>query len=183
MIFDFLKRLFSRKPPTPAISNELPDWTRELIEAIQKLGRSQIKATVRVETMESKLEGGFAELRSAIAAARPANMPAQDPTPLLDALDILDEARRSLLSAGLTQEELGLARVSERIESFLKKSGLARYAAATEPLDGRLFRIVGTVDRADLHDGAPVQVVRAAAIAGDRVIREGEIIINRRTTV
>jgi len=58
--------------------------------------------------------------------------------------------------------------------------GLTRVAEAPGALDGRLFRAVGVVDRPDLADGAPAQVVRAAALVGERVVREGEVLINRR---
>jgi len=181
----WLTRLFRPEQPDPPASAEAPvpeeppEWALEMLEAIQKVGRAQAKAAARVEGLESKLEGGFADVRSAVAAARPATQsPKLDP--VLDALDILDEARRSLVAAGWAQFEQGLGGVTERLERFLVDFGLARRALATEPLDGRLFRVVGTVERLDLPDGAPAQVVRAAALAGDRVVREGEVLVNRR---
>jgi molecular chaperone GrpE (heat shock protein) len=73
-----------------------------------------------------------------------------------------------------------LAGVTERLERFLDGSGLSRRAAASAPLDGKVFRVVGTVERTDLPDGSPVEVVRAAALAGDRLVREGEVLVNRR---
>ena len=179
----WLSRLVSRRQPAPLLAelreDEPPAWAVELIEASQKIARSQAKTVARVEAVEAKLEGGFADLRSAVTAARPAAAPARL-DPLLDALDILDEARRALAAAGSAPVEQGLAGVTERLESFLAASGLSRHAVAGEPLDGKLFRVVGTVERADMPDGAPAQVVRAAALAGGRVVREGEILINRR---
>ncbi|HYU16932.1 MAG TPA: hypothetical protein VEL05_12695, partial [Candidatus Acidoferrum sp.] len=71
----WLSRLVSKKEPAslPADPDEPPAWAVELIEASQKIARSQAKATARVEALDAKLEGGFADLRSAVAAvARPA---------------------------------------------------------------------------------------------------------------
>lgn len=181
----WLSRLLHRK--ASASSAELsapaperaPAWAQELLEAVQKTGRAQAKAIARLEALEPKLEGGFADLRSAIGSARPVADP-PDLEGILDSLDILDEARRALAASGWTQSEQGLAGVAERLERFLGDLGVARRASATEPLDGKLFRVVGTVQRPDLPDGAPAQVVRAAAFLGDRLLREGEVLVNRR---
>jgi hypothetical protein len=182
----WLSRLLHRKAsaspaelPAPA-PERAPAWAQELLEAVQKSGRAQAKAIARLEALEPKLEGGFADLRSAIGAAA---RPPADPRGLediLDALDILDEARRALAASGWTESEQGLAGVAERLERFLGDLGVARRASATEPLDGKLFRVVGTVQRPDLPDGAPTQVVRAAAFLGGRLLREGEVLVNRR---
>lgn len=171
----------SQAPEPPLLPAQPPDWAVELLEAVRKLGRSQAKGAALVESLEVKLEGGFADLRSAIAAApsAPAAVPAFDA--VFDALDILDEARRSLKAMGSDPVERGLARVTERLEGHLADSGLSRRVVATMPLDGKVFRVVGTVQREDLPDGALAQVVRAAVVAGDRVVREGEILINRRS--
>jgi len=191
-----LSRLLSRTRPAPvspfsdeeedggaeAAPDEPPDWAVELLDAVQKLARSQARAAARVEALESKVEGGFAEMRSAVAAPRPSAAPVARLDVLLDALDVLDEARRAIAAAGSAQTERGLAGVSERLESFLADSGVSRRAEATEPLDGRLFRVVGTVELPDLPDGVPAQVVRAAALSSGRVVREGEVLINRRSS-
>ncbi len=179
---NWLRYLFNRKPPDSPDTGPLPapDWALALSEAVQRIGRSQAKVVARIEALESKLEGGFSDLRTAISGARPASPAEANLDALLDALDILDEARRALVSSGLAQAEHGLAGVTDRVERFLFDSGLSRRAAAPEPLDGKLFRVVGTVERTDLPDGAPVAVVRAAALAGDRIVREGEILVSRR---
>jgi len=182
----WLTRLFSRKVSSQSSGAADPDlppvWAAELLDAVQKASRSQARAIARIEDLESKLEGGFADLRAAISVARPAPGTA-DPGRLeavLDALDILDQARRTLSAAGHMQVEQGLAGVAERMDAFLAAEGLARRPAASEPLDGKLFRVVGTIERPDLPNGAPAQVVRAAVSMGERVIREGEVLVNRR---
>ncbi len=188
---NWLTRLFTRKQPNPSVDpeplpqleahppDEPPEWAVDLLEAVQKVGRAQARSIARLESLESKLEAGFTDVRSAVSAARPTAEPPKLDA-VLDALDILDEARRSLLDAGFSQSEQGLAGVTERLEGFLRRSGVARRAQVSEPIDGKLFRVVGTVERSDLPDGAPAQVVRAAALAGDRVVREGEVLVNRR---
>lgn len=177
-------RLFRRPPPVelpaPVPEAGAPDWARELQEAVQKAARSQARTAARVESLEAKLEGGLAELRGAVgsaAAAAPAEPPRLDL--VLDALDILDQARRVFLAQGQGPAERGLAGVSERLERFLAANGITRLAKAEGPLDGRVFRVVGTVDRPDLPAGTPAEVVRAAVLSGDRVLREGEVLVNR----
>src|SRR5580704_9767604 len=48
-------------PPAP--------WVTELQEAVQKLARAQAKQGARFESLESKVEAGFTELRSATKPA------------------------------------------------------------------------------------------------------------------
>jgi molecular chaperone GrpE (heat shock protein) len=178
----WLSHLFTRKSPPPLAETAplVPDWALELTEAVQKVGRSQAKVVARVEALESKLEGGFSDLRAAVTAARPVPASEANVDAVLDALDVLDAARRALRASGHALAEEGLAGVTERLERFLDGSGLSRRAAASAPLDGKVFRVVGTVERTDLPDGSPVEVVRAAALAGDRLVREGEVLVNRR---
>lgn len=176
----WLDRLFRRPTPPelPAPEAGPPEWAREFLDALQKVARSQARTAARVESLEAKLEGGFAELRGAVATAGArAESPRLDL--VLDALDVLDEARRALLAAGQAPSERGLAGVSERLERFLAASRLTRLVVADEPLDGRVFRVIGTLDRPDLPAGTPVEVVRAAVLSGDRVVREGEVLVNR----
>lgn len=178
----WLKRLFGpRREPTPLLALEaaapVPPWALELLEAVQKVGRAQARAVARIEALESKLEGGFSDLRST-ASSRPAGAPCFDE--VLDAMDTLDEACRALEDGGNAHAAQGLRGVVDRLQRFLTRTGLTRIAEPPLPMDGRLFRVVGIVQRHDLADGAPAQVVRAAALAGERVVREGEVLINRR---
>ena len=166
------RRLVLPEAPAPA-----PPWAVELQETVQRVGRAQTRVIARIEALESKLEGGFSDLRSN-PNPRPADIPSFDE--VLDALDILAEACRSLDSAGNAPAAHGLRGVVDRLERFLGRMGLTRLAEPPVMLDGRLFRVVGVVERPDLADGAAAQVVRAAAVAGEQVLREGEVLINRR---
>jgi len=132
----------------------------------------------RIEALESKVEGGFSDLRSSVPSGPATTQPSLDE--VLDAMDILEEACRTLDDAGNAPASQGLRGVIDRLERFLAQAGLTRIATPPAELDGRLFRAVGVVERHDLADGAPAHVVRAAALAGDRVVREGEVLVNRR---
>ncbi len=75
----WLKRLFGpRREPIPLLALEaaapVPPWALELLEAVQKVGRAQARSMARIEALESKLEGGFSDLRST-ATSRPAGAP------------------------------------------------------------------------------------------------------------
>ena len=50
-----------------------------------------------------------------------------------------------------------------------------------EAPDGRLFRVVGAEPSAALPEGVVARVVRAAVLRGDEILREGEVIVTRRS--
>jgi molecular chaperone GrpE (heat shock protein) len=101
---------------------------------------------------------------------------------LLDALDLLDEAIRSIDGAQGREAAEGLRGIAARLERLLTQSGLVRVRAPDRLTDGKLFRVVGTEQVPELADGAIARLVRAAVLEGDRVVREGEVIINRRSS-
>ncbi len=179
----WLKRFFAprREPPAlPALEARapVPPWALDLQDGVQKVGRAQARTMARIEALESKVEGGFSDLRSSVPSGPATTQPSLDE--VLDAMDILEEACRTLDDAGNAPASQGLRGVVDRLERFLAQAGLTRIAKPPAELDGRLFRAVGVVERHDLADGAPAHVVRAAALAGDRVVREGEVLVNRR---
>jgi len=194
-MIDWMRRLLSRReqerpspeapaePAAPAVSGEPgADRPAEILEAIQKAARTQARLGARLEALESKVEGGFTDLRTVIAgrpAAARESVPWDD---LLDALDLLEEAIRSIGGAQGREAAEGLRGIASRLDRFLAQSGLVRVSAPDRLTDGKLFRVVGTEQLPDLADGAIARLVRSAVLEGDRVIREGEVIINRRSS-
>lgn len=130
-----------------------------------------------MEDLERKLEGGLTDLRGALSSNRAGAPAPAEPRwdELLDALDLLD------VSVHLADSALapGLAGVAARLERFLGASGLTRLAPLGHPPDGRLFRVVGTQPHPHLPEGTIARVVRAAALRGERLVREGEVITVR----
>ncbi|ATB40417.1 co-chaperone GrpE [Cystobacter fuscus] len=154
-----------------------------LLDAVQKSSRAQSRLVLHVEDLERKLEGGFAELRSSLSSLRGATSggsserePPWDE--FLDAMDLLEEASRVAADGALAS---GLMGVAARLERFLTSSGITRLASIGHIPDGRLFRIVGTQSHPSFAEGVIARVVRAAALRGERLIREGEAIIVRNT--
>ena len=149
---------------------------------MQKLARAQAKQAARMESLESKVEAGFAEARAtalkpATSASPAAAKPVDD---LLDALDLLEAASLSALALpGGKPLADGLHGVALRLGRQLTVEGLARLVPIGQPVDGRLFRVVGDAQVADLPEGVIAHVVRAAVLRGDQCIREGEVLINR----
>jgi molecular chaperone GrpE (heat shock protein) len=159
-----------------------PDRSTEILEAIQKASRIQARLGARLEALEGKIEGGFTDLRTAVAgqaAATRSNVRWDD---LLDALDLLEEAIRSIDRAQGHEAAEGLRGIASRLDRFLAQSGLVRVSAPARLTDGKLFRVVGTEQLPDLADGAIARLVRAAVLDGERVVREGEVTINRRSS-
>jgi molecular chaperone GrpE (heat shock protein) len=178
--------LFNRKDAgaeslatTGAAAQEAKD-ERELLESVQRLTRAQAKLAMRVEELDNKVEGGFADLGARLSDARkPASPQDVDWDELLDAVDVLAAAVHH--ADGNPALAQGLEGVLAKIERFLAQLGIERRAPAGAPPDGRLFRVVGAEPSAALPEGVVARVVRAAVLRGDQVLREGEVIVTRRT--
>jgi molecular chaperone GrpE (heat shock protein) len=182
----WLRRLLKARPEVPELPPETapaeapPAWAATWADALQKSARAQSRLALQVEDLERKLEGGVAELRSALLSLKGSGPGAQArATPqwdeLLDALDLLDEAAR-LADPALAP---GLMGVVARLGSFLSHAGLTRLAPLGHPPDGRLFRVVGTEPHSSLAEGSITRVVRAAVLQGEHLFREGEAITVR----
>jgi molecular chaperone GrpE (heat shock protein) len=181
----WLRRFFSSRSEVPELpgektAEEPPLWASSLVDALQKSARAQARLTLQVEDLDRKLEGGLAELRSSLSSRKgsaPGASSGAEPrwNELLDALDRLDEAIRLVDPASAS----GLAGVKTRLMSFLESSGLTRLAPLGQPLDGRLFRVVGTEPHPSLVEGSVVRLVRAAVLREGHLLREGEAITVR----
>lgn len=164
---------------------EPPPWAHELGETLKKLLRAQGKQGLRLDEIERKLEGGLDDLRGALSRrTEPPGTGGADPRgeggfgDVLDAIDVLCEVgRQSALPAGCAE---GLDGVVARLDRTLSQAGLTRHGAVGQPADGRHFRIVGTEDISDLPEGVVTRLVRHAALRGTQLVREGEVLINRR---
>lgn len=168
-------RLFRRPVPASLPAPvEPPPWAEALSEALTKSARAQAKLGVCVEALDARLEAGFSDLRAALAARPAASTPSVDP--VLDVLDALEEAARSL-EGDRPEVAEGLRGLVARLERFLATTGVERLAHPTEPLDGKLFRVVGREPKPGQRSGVVTQVVRAAARGPSGVIREGEVIV------
>ena len=174
-------RLFARRQPEPdAAAGAEPETQQLLAETLQKLARSQAKLAMRVEELDSKIEGGFSDLgRRLEQLGRSSSVDAASWDELLDAVDLLHEAARQA-GAGSPLSE-GLAGVRARLERFLARQGIERLTAEGQSPDGRLFRVVGSQPEAALAEGVVARVVRAAVVRGGKVLREGEVIVARRS--
>lgn len=188
VVFRFLTRFRSpRDSSAEPFDDEappiLPAQTRtieELLEASQKGARAQVKLALKLEDLERKLQAGFADLRSAIAATASRErsaLPVWDD--LLDALDLLEQATSSLEAGESTGVAEGLHGVSARLSRMLDQSSLRRLGSVGARPDGRLFRVVGTQARDELPDGTIASVLRAAVVRGDEIVREGEVLVNQ----
>lgn len=175
----FIERLLGRPEPAPERADEPPAWAQELADQLQKGVRAQARVGLRVDEVERKLEAGFADLRDgmqglAASGARPEEL---DWDPLLDALDLLDQAARSARSRSVELAD-GLDGVRLRIEQFLRQTGISRVSPDGRPPDGRCFRVVGTLARPDLAEGTVARTIRAAVLQGERLLREGEVLVS-----
>jgi molecular chaperone GrpE (heat shock protein) len=158
-------------PPTDGASHE------ELLELARKSARAQLRLTAKLDQLDAKLQGGLAELR---AAVRPAPQPSADWSEVLDALDTIDRVAASPEAAAVPALAEGLRAVGRKLDGALSRASIERVGASGSPVSGKLFRVVGTDHRPDLPVGAVTRVVRAAAVSGGRVLREGEVFVNGR---
>ncbi len=156
-----------------------PAWAAELLESAARSARAAARVATRLEALVQKHAPGGTQLRAEVGAhppprraEQPANESLED---LLDALDALDEAVR-LLDRDRPEAATGLRGVARRIERFLAGRGVRRVAEPGEPIDGRLFRVVGTEPSSTVPRGRATRVVRAAATGAEGTLREGEVI-------
>jgi len=153
-----------------------PDGTADLV---QKIARAQARQGMRLEEIESKLEAGFSDLRSAIESAPVTGDSGLSFDECFDAMDALEEAARLDPDGARVQ---GLRGVLERLNRFLVRAGFTRQAPSGQAPDARQFRVVGTVASDSLPVGHVVRVARAAILRQGKLIREGEVIVSVRTT-
>lgn len=168
----WVRKILRRQVPAESI----PEVRQEIattLEAAQRSARAVARLGLRLDQVESKLEGGFADLRAQLSTFRSNGVPASRPPfeLLFDAADLLDEAARLSASPG---HAAGLAGIRERLERFLFEAGLQRVAQVDGPVDPLRFRVVGRED-----GGARPRVIRAAILDGERLVREGEIVLER----
>lgn len=155
-----------------------PPWVDELAELFQKALRAQARLAITLEDLERKVEGGFEDLRRAVAEAASSAQVADAGSwnGVLDALDVLGHAMHDTHDPAVLA---GLRGVEERLEAFLAHAGIVRHAATGAHPDGRLWRIVGSEPRPDLPAGVVARVVRAAVTRGGRLVREGDVVVSR----
>jgi hypothetical protein len=184
----FLLRLFGVRaapPPRPApiaplaASTEPPAWAEALTDHLQKLSRSHSRLALRIEDLETKVEGGFADLRGTFRDASK-RADAAPPFELFDTLDALDEA---CLTSRATQPELadGLERVVRRLEALALAPAFTRVRPLGQVPDGRWFKVAGTILSHEVDEGLVARVVRAAVTTRDgTLVREGEVLTARK---
>jgi molecular chaperone GrpE (heat shock protein) len=148
-------------------------------ELVQKIARAQARQGMRLEEIESKLEAGFSDLRTAIETTPAASESALSFEECFDAMDALEEAARFEPDAARAQ---GLRGVLERLKRFLVRAGFERQTPTGQALDARLFRVVGTEATESLAPGQVVRVVRAAVLRQGKLTREGEVIVSARSS-
>jgi molecular chaperone GrpE (heat shock protein) len=157
-----------------------PAWAGEILESLQKQTRSAAKQTARLEGLLGESSAQLQETHALVQALHesPAQREAAQlvPEELFDALDALDEAATFVQEPNLSE---GLQRVHARIASYCARLGYARLAAVGGEVDARTMRVVGAQTSPALPPGAIVRVVRAAIVAGNALVREGQVIVNR----
>ena len=149
----------------------------ETSELVQKVARAQARQGMRLEEIESKLEAGFSDLRSAIESSAAVSESALSFEDCFDAMDALEEAARFEPDAARAK---GLRGVLERLNRFLLGAGFQRQTPAGQAPDARLFRVVGTEPDQSLAAGQIMRVVRAAVLRQGKLLREGEVIVSAR---
>jgi molecular chaperone GrpE (heat shock protein) len=154
----------------------------EIADLVRKSARGQVRVAAKLDGLESTLQVGFAEQR---AAATKGSAPSPEALSgwgeVLDALDTIEHVASSVgLSADPSYAQ-GLRAVAARLEGALAQVAIERVGERGTPVDARVLRVVGTEDHPDLPEGVVTRVVRAAALARGRLVREGEVFVNRRS--
>jgi molecular chaperone GrpE (heat shock protein) len=175
-----LRAWLSPPPPepvraTPAAAPPVADARiDELATKLQAIARAQAKQAIVIDELSEALAQRHAELLELLSSR-------DEVDGLLDAIDRLDDARRTL-APDQHELEVGLAAIAGRIERLLAARGVTRHARLGQPPEGRRERVVGSERRPELPEGVIVRVVRSAASRGQQLVREGEVVINRKAS-
>ncbi len=153
----------------------------EIADLVRKSARGYVRVAAKLDALESALQAGFAEQRAA-AATNASASPPDTLTGWSDVLDALDTLEHVVSSAAADSAYVdGLRAVAGRLQRALARVTIERVGERGAPVDPRVLRVVGTEDHPDLPEGVVTRVVRAAALARGRVVREGEVFVNRRS--
>ena len=101
------------EPVAPELPEGPPEWAERLHELAEKTSRAQARLSVRLEDLESKLEGGFGDLRIGLKAAAKVGSDSLRWDELLDAMDALEGSSRTPPA----QREQQFLRLLDRIET------------------------------------------------------------------
>jgi molecular chaperone GrpE (heat shock protein) len=164
--------------PASAGGDETPGWAALLLERLQTAIRAQSKASLRLDELERKLEGGFERIEGRLARGADADADLGD---LFDAADLLTEVIRTHSGRNPALAE-GLAGVLDRLDRFFFAKKMQRMPAVGDIPDGASVRVVGTFSDPEVGPGAVTRVVRSAVLRGDTLIREGEVLVNLKSS-
>ncbi len=205
-MFEVLRRWLSPVPPSRPPPPKPPDAPIDkLLDGLTVLGRTVGRLLVRVESLEGQVKTELAAVRGDLAKLEPQPQ-LSDLFSLADTLNDLlqqvDEGGLSLLARGelaaMSVTELAALAESDapnprardlkralssslgRLDRFLAGLGIAHVGRTGEEADARVLRVVDVVEREDLADGVIVSVVRPGFVRGSRVLREGDVVVNRR---
>jgi hypothetical protein len=163
-------------PPPEPKPPEAPAELLETLDVVRKMARAQSKLALKLDEVDANAAKRLDELKAVI----PAPPPALAWGDLLDAMDLLQHAIEAIDPAHDDVAD-GLARVLGRLDRFLAQGGFRRVGARGEPVDGKLFRVIGAESHPGLSPGTIARVVRAAAVRDGQVVREGEVLTVRNT--
>jgi molecular chaperone GrpE (heat shock protein) len=172
-MFAWLRR---RSPSLPPPSEPTrPEWVDELLEASRKQARTSAKQAARSEGLLEQTSQELVALTQAVSKLNAsAKRDEPDYTELFDALDGLDMAQGLCAEPALSE---GLSLVARRIERFCARQGYARSVTPGQKPRADWVRVVG-VEPSAMAAGCITRTVRAAVLCGDRVVREGEVIVS-----
>lgn len=171
--------------PAPSASEQA---LGELADLVRKGLREQARLAAKLDALDAKMQAGLAERRSpsartvdGAAARGPAGDARAGWIEVLDAVDTIEHVASQVdATADGAPLSQGLRAVASRLVRALAQAEIVRVGAPGEPVDPKVVRVVGTDDRPDWPDGVVTRVLRAGAVARGRLVREGEVFVNKR---
>lgn len=166
------------EPSDPPVVAQDDAKREDLNTRLQTVARAQSKLSLRLDAIAEQMASNHSELLARLGEPppRPTNHASHEG--VLEAIDRLDDAARSI---GADQRALaeGLEAIADRLARVLAASGIVRHASIGGAPDGRHVRVIGTERRDDLPDGVVTRVVRSAATWQTELLREGEVLVNK----
>lgn len=163
------QNLRSKDSPTETDRDPLIDLLGDLVGAIQRMGRQQIRLAAAIETVSATVPDPQRETGQAPATT----------SALLDIIDYVDDA----IAVARQREDPAwierLERLAAHVLRTFQRAGISEIVTARTQVDPDAHEVVDSAQDASLPAGAIKDVIRRGFISDGQVLRRAQVIAVR----
>jgi len=163
------------------VEAELVEEAEQATEEVQQeLRAAQQKAEEYLDLLR-RTQADFVNYRRRMGQEQAETRTTAQIALLQQLLPVLDDFERAVEATPADLEQhpwvQGLLLVARRLTSQLDQLGVRQIGAAGEQFDPRVHDALTLEERADVPEGAIIQVVRSGYALGDRIIRPAQVVV------